>query len=186
MVYGYRSGHGFREVSAQVVGETIDRMMETRGEITPAEVVEESRPANAPLHPLFEWDDSVAAEKYREDQARAVIRSYVIIVRDDQGNEHQELRNVSIAQPFDHDGPAYVQARRAMEDPGLRARVIALQKSQLDGWVARNAHIEELAAYVDAIRQAKETAEREAAAKKTQKQAPRAGRRERRPQPAMV
>jgi hypothetical protein len=44
-------------------------------ELTPAAVVEASRPADAPLHHRFEWDDSIAGERYREVQAAQIIRS---------------------------------------------------------------------------------------------------------------
>lgn len=41
-------------------------------------LVEVSRPDEAPLHREFEWNDSIAGEKYREHQARRLIR-YVVI-----------------------------------------------------------------------------------------------------------
>lgn len=44
------------------------------GELTPQIVVDEARPADAPLHGRFEWDDSVAGEKYRLVQAARLIR----------------------------------------------------------------------------------------------------------------
>lgn len=43
--------------------------------ITPQVVVDESRPEEAPLHSRFEWDDSVAGEAYRRQQAAQMIRS---------------------------------------------------------------------------------------------------------------
>lgn len=44
-------------------------------ELTPAAVVEASRPDDAPLHHRFEWDDSIAGERFREVQAAQIIRS---------------------------------------------------------------------------------------------------------------
>lgn len=41
-------------------------------------LVDVSRPDEAPLHKEFEWNDSIAGEKYREHQARRLIR-YVVI-----------------------------------------------------------------------------------------------------------
>jgi len=46
-----------------------------RGVLSPAAVVEAARSTRSPLHALFEWDDRVAAEERRLDQARGVIRS---------------------------------------------------------------------------------------------------------------
>src|SRR5262245_40933442 len=48
------------------------------GRLTPRMVVEAAKAKAHPLHDEFEWDDSVAAQKYREDQARELIR-YVTI-----------------------------------------------------------------------------------------------------------
>ena len=40
------------------------------GKLYPRAVVDAARPAGSPLHGSFEWDDSVAAESYRIEQAR--------------------------------------------------------------------------------------------------------------------
>lgn len=50
------------------------------GVLTPAAVVEASRPEDAPLHDRFEWDDSIAGPRYREVQAAQIIRSVHIPV----------------------------------------------------------------------------------------------------------
>lgn len=39
--------------------------MENDGRLTPAEVLEEARNPESPLHDQFTWDDTEAAEKYR-------------------------------------------------------------------------------------------------------------------------
>jgi hypothetical protein len=152
MVYRYRTGHGIKDVAAQAVGEAVAAIQAANdGRATPHDLVEVARPEDAPLHPAFEWDDEVAAERFREDQARRVIRSYVVVHRDERGIEREELANVSIAEPFSEEGPAYVPTRTAMEDPDLRERVVALAKSQLDAWHARYGHLEELAVFAEAI-----------------------------------
>lgn len=55
------------------------------GHLTPADVVETARSDNHPLHPHFEWNDAVAAESYRLDQARSIIRMVRVI--DDTSND---------------------------------------------------------------------------------------------------
>ena len=74
---------GIIPVDAQTAGEELDRIYSTAGELTPAKVVDASRPATAPLHPCFEWDDAVAAEKWRENQAGAIIRNIAVTVEAD-------------------------------------------------------------------------------------------------------
>ncbi len=46
--------------------------------VTPADVLEKARDESTELHKCFEWDDTIAAEKFRKIQARDVIRFIVI------------------------------------------------------------------------------------------------------------
>lgn len=72
MVYQWKVGT-YSKVPAQVAGEICENL-EQNGGLTPARLVDVSRAEDAPLHPLFEWNDGVAAEKYRETQAAQMIR----------------------------------------------------------------------------------------------------------------
>lgn len=82
MVYSWKLP-GLYAVSAQAAGEELQRIYTERGRMDAQDIVEESRPESAPLHPCFEWDDAVAAEKYRCHQARQIVCS--IIVQQDAG-----------------------------------------------------------------------------------------------------
>jgi len=44
------------------------------GRLTPDAIVDDAKSHDSPLHEHFEWDDSVAAGKFRIDQARGLIR----------------------------------------------------------------------------------------------------------------
>lgn len=44
------------------------------GLLRPADVVKEASDPNSPIHSWFEWDDGKAAEEYRLEQARKLIR----------------------------------------------------------------------------------------------------------------
>lgn len=56
--------------------EEINRLAKANGgKITPAQLVAIAADPNNPLHEYFEWDDSAAANKYREVQARILLRS---------------------------------------------------------------------------------------------------------------
>lgn len=45
--------------------------------ISPQELLEKARDVNSELHKCFEWNDSIAAEKYRLQQARVVLVNLV-------------------------------------------------------------------------------------------------------------
>lgn len=66
-------------VSAQDAGDELERIYDKRGKIDPADVVDESRPDDAVLHPCFEWRDDVAAEEWRKQQARTICRCIVTV-----------------------------------------------------------------------------------------------------------
>lgn len=50
------------------------------GILRPADVVGEARDPRNILHDVFEWDDTVAAEAYRIEQAKQLIRVQVIVI----------------------------------------------------------------------------------------------------------
>ncbi len=52
----------------------IKALEDRRGRLTPQEVVEAARAEASAIHGCFEWDDGKAAEAYRIEQARELIR----------------------------------------------------------------------------------------------------------------
>jgi len=75
-------------VDAQEVGEYFEELETEHGQVTPKSVLESARPKGSLLHPCFEWDDGIAAEKYREDQAGRIIRN--LVVRVERAEEQKE------------------------------------------------------------------------------------------------
>ena len=55
-------------------------LYENTGELTAKAVVAKARNPKSAMHSKFEWDDSVASEKYREAQAYRLINRYQIKV----------------------------------------------------------------------------------------------------------
>lgn len=79
MVYQFREGARVKGVEAQVVGEEIARILERDGKLETTTIVDEARPKNAPLHPAFEWDNSIAGEQWRLQQARQLAKSTEVV-----------------------------------------------------------------------------------------------------------
>lgn len=65
---------GLFKANAQKVYEEIGNTS-----VSPEEVLEKARNEKSELHKCFEWDDSVAAEKFRLQQARQIIQLLVIV-----------------------------------------------------------------------------------------------------------
>jgi len=100
-------------VSAEVAGTELDRIYEKNGELKPADVVEESRPETAPLHPIFEWDDKKAADKYRVEQAKHLMCAIVQI-------EEREEQPPKEIRAFVHAEKAYHPVRVVLQHPDMR------------------------------------------------------------------
>jgi len=49
------------------------------GILKPEDVVKAAKSPKNPLHPHFEWDDGAAAAEYRLEQARRLIRVFVVM-----------------------------------------------------------------------------------------------------------
>jgi len=86
MKFEYRGPGAPKDIPAGVTGAELTRIAERDGGIVPSAVVEEARPEDAPLHSAFEWDDSIAAEEYRQQQARQLVRA-VVLVSEPERNE---------------------------------------------------------------------------------------------------
>ena len=77
MAYAWKPGYRYRS-DAQTAG-AVCADLESKGELTAKNLVDVSRPEIAPLHNSFDWDDAVAAESWRQEQARQIIRSLVVV-----------------------------------------------------------------------------------------------------------
>lgn len=143
MTYRYRPGMGRSDVAAGVVGEAITELDRRDGFCSAEALVEHAKPKRSKLHPLFEWDDEVAGQKWRVSQARRLIRSIEVVV--DGGGGSSEPVTVSAfvhANPKgEHETSGYVPVSRAAADAvmaeqvkretlamiaGLRRRLVAL------------------------------------------------------------
>lgn len=116
------------------------------GTLTPKLVVDVARDPEHPLHSRFEWDDSVAGERYREIQARELIR--VVKVTEAAGdNDVRRVRSfLSVQRP---DGPSYVPAEEVKADP-LMARMV-LQAAERE-WRQLYAKYRHLGEFLDLVR----------------------------------
>lgn len=69
----YEWGNGaYAHVKPEVAGVVFEELEKGKG-LTAPNLVDASRPEDAPLHKEFEWDDAIAAEKYRENRAMNLI-----------------------------------------------------------------------------------------------------------------
>ena len=158
MVYDWGSRH--YPVPAQVVGEIVESLgAQHAGSICPPEVfVEAARPKQSPVHSLVTWDNKEAADRWRVQEARDIIRS-IMFVDETTGARLPAFYHI---QYREHEGArvengyssiAYVEAN---ED--YRQQALAEALRYLNGFKRRYQHLDELGQVFQAIDQLKLTA----------------------------
>ncbi len=73
-----------------------------RGTLTPQIVLDEARDPSHPLHHRFEWNDAVAAEKYRREQAHELIKSVKISYANPEGKQSEIRAFHAVRRPAGH------------------------------------------------------------------------------------
>jgi hypothetical protein len=109
----------------------------------PPTIVRESRSTRAVLHPCFEWDDAVAAEKHRLHQARAISNHLVVV--DAKGVQTPSLVSVQLIVD-DEPRRGYMSIDTVVSDKEMRDQVIAEAWRGFDAWKRRYGALKELAA----------------------------------------
>lgn len=89
IVATWKSGIGLFKADPRKVAEEIIAIGD---EATPAQILEKGRSEETELHKCFEWNDSIAAEKYRLSQARKICEVLVIQRLPDAPKEAPEIR----------------------------------------------------------------------------------------------
>ena len=133
------------------------------GAIRPQDVVNAARSADSVLHDEFEWDDAVAAEGHREERARLLLRSSVVVYkRPDQTLTPPTRAFVKLTPSVDDptldaasedavQPHVYLPIRRVMDEPDLRERHKRQAFRELSTWRRRYHDISEFAAIFEQI-----------------------------------
>lgn len=141
----YRWGQRAYSVSADVAGRVMEDLENGPG-LTAKNLVDVSRPEDAPLHSVFEWNDSTAAELYRENQARRLIAS-IEIVREDVPEVEVEEKPVMI-RAFHalrtEETEGYEHIQHIMSDEEKRNRLLELAKRDMNIFKEKYKELKEL------------------------------------------
>lgn len=117
------------------------------GVLTAPVVVGVARDPGHPLHDRFEWDDTIAGERFREHQARELIRSVRIKYTDDQGGA-SDLRGFVSVSRGDVPAREYVPVDEVATDPVLAALALRDAEREWRELLARYQHLEAFIAIV--------------------------------------
>jgi hypothetical protein len=145
MVYDWKRA---MPVKAQEVGEYLDELELEFGKVTPKIVLDRSREEDALLHSCFEWNDDVAAEKYRETQAGFIIRNLVIKV-DNSAQEEQSVR--AFVNVKSETQSIFVSMAKVIENDDLRSQMLNTAKQELHSFKQKYENLQELCEVFKAI-----------------------------------
>jgi hypothetical protein len=123
------------------------------GILRPFDIVEASRPKSAPLHSKFEWDDTDAAQRYREWQARQLISVTIEYIG---AKEDALATRVFVSLTPDRSGSGgYRTIESVMQDPKSRRQLLADAMQDMERFRAKYEGLKELAEVFSAMRRIK-------------------------------
>ena len=123
-------------ITPEVV-EVLKHLESRAGRLSPPDVIKEAESPDSLLHEFFEWDDTIAGDKYRMEQARKLIRrvKFEVII------DEVTVRSVRyISEPVVDEESMYIA------QPKIRSRehassVIAAELARILGNVERTLNI---------------------------------------------
>lgn len=150
MVYKWKDGiRGVAGITPEVAGKCIEKIIEMKGNITPVALLEAARSEKHPLHNYFIWDDAIAAERYRQEQAGYIIRHIVIEPENITDSKIQVRAFVNVEEDKESH---YTTIGNAMANPALREQVISKAYKELKSWENKYWDLKEFAEVFDAIK----------------------------------
>ena len=121
-----------KKADPQKIGMALAKIAgQQKGRLTPPAVVEAARDTRNPLHKHFEWDNQIAADAFRLDQARTLIRSVALAGVDD---EDAKPAFLSIA---DNAGTSYRAVQEVLDSADLQSAVLAAAERDLAAFEKR-------------------------------------------------
>ncbi len=104
------------------------------GHLVPDAVVEAARDPSHPFHDTFLWDDSRAAQAYRLDQARELIRSVRVVFE----VKERTIKSVYyVSNPDRPEGGEYIAVPKVRTNSQLAAGVVADELRRAAAAIAR-------------------------------------------------
>jgi hypothetical protein len=136
-----------REKKQVVIDREFDRIYNERGLLNPELIIEAARPATSPLHPYFEWDDTVAAMRFREVQAiHLLMASKMVATLREQNDapprvvERREVRR--LLSPYR--GGGFRMRAEVLRDTELRLAMARRKITELKSWISSTVDYPEL------------------------------------------
>lgn len=106
--------------------------------LKPSDIVEAAKDERSELHKCFEWDDTVAAEKWRIQQARTLLLN-LVIVDSERKEEPQQLRLM-----YTSKNGGYKQTKLIVQQPDEYEALLERARAELRAFKSKYAMLQEL------------------------------------------
>lgn len=124
--------------------------LERSGKLTPEQVVDAARDEASPLHVYFEWRDDKAADAYRIEQARSLIRS--VTVRVETTDDRLISTPVYVRDPARReDEQGYVALASIKDDPASARAALMFELTRIEGLFERAENIATVCGLADQV-----------------------------------
>ncbi|MEV0616080.1 hypothetical protein AB0I81_22395 [Nonomuraea sp. NPDC050404] len=128
--------------------ESLQRVYDQHGQLTPKLVVDIARDPAHELHRFFEWDDATAGEAWRREQAHRLIQKVKVVYREaDEKNPEQSVRAWHAVRS--EQGHVYEPVAKVAADPFTRQLVL---KDMERDWKALKRRYADFAEFLDLVR----------------------------------
>lgn len=141
MIYKWKPQAGIK-LNAKVVGEHLEKLrVKHNGHLTPPTVLNDAKSKASPLHGAFQWDNTKAAGEFRLWQARHLINSIVVEIKDAKpGSNVRAFVNIRVEKK-----QSYTSRAHAMSEADMRKQMLSTAWHELLSWKMRYADFDELA-----------------------------------------
>lgn len=137
------------KANPQKIGEALGKIAADKGgHLIPSAVVQAARDAKHVLHRHFEWADKVAAEKYRLDQARSLIRCIYVENEDAESGVTRAFLSIR-----EKSGTSYRSITDVLNSADLQQRVLAQAERDLISFETRYSNLEDICGLIRVARE---------------------------------
>lgn len=142
-----------RERKAVVVERELDAIYAEHDTLTTDLILEKARNKKHPLHAYFDWDDTVAAEKWRQTQAlQLVMATKFAVVLNGSAKPPQVVHGTPVRKFVSaFRGEGFKMRNEALNETDTRRALIERRIGALRSWCREAVDIEELAPLRSAI-----------------------------------
>jgi hypothetical protein len=124
-MYEWKTGTRYA-VAAEDAAVELERIRNTFGDLNPEAIVRESSPTDAALHSMFTWNNRAAADKWRTQEARKIVRALVVV--DEQEDQQPVYVHVNT-----EDRPRYEPIEIVVKSVDLYTSALSELEAQMNG-----------------------------------------------------